>query len=774
MKRNDLFTLFVLFLMLSAVSSAVSTAEWMAGLGVAFWAMTFGLLAGAALAFSSFNGWTAHIASAIYGIFTLTIIGATHSSVDQTLDWRGRVFSLAERMIDWTRAAASNGTSRETVMFVLLLSALFWLLGYSAAWYSFRNRRIWHVLLPAGVTLFSNVFYYGGNRDMSWYMIIYVVCALTLLAHSYLADREESWTRDHVRVARGLRVTFSAAAIGLGMVALMAGKVVPDMASSPQAVDFFTAASGPYGELMARWNRLFSNLKNYNIRPTDYYASSFTLGGPRNLPPDPVMDITAPINYRYYWRAVSYDFYDGATWTSSFTGTRDLAANDQNLQLPEFLGRDTLKVSVALLRGSDSVYMPGQALRVGVPTQAKFRRYDDGGFDLLQLKVPVPLLPGNRYDAVGALSVATDKELQEAPAAPLSREMQQKYLAVPTQVPDRVKRTAIGITQRYTNTYDKAKAIETWLRTNIVYDDQLEAPPPGVEASDYIIFTTRRAYCNYYATAMAMMLRAVGVPARVSTGYAVGSVDQETPDQDIGVYHVKVSDSHTWPEVYFPNYGWIEFEPTAGQPELDRSSPEQFAGVPSTDFEPNPSIPRDREDEQEDELDSLRKARRDGLGALAPLADLVTGIEDIFNNAAPAVPWLFGLIALALLGWLGLRLAESRGIASLPPVRKAYYMLSRWATWLGIGGEHTPYEQAELVSERAPSAADPIRKLTTMYVEERFSGKAKADIRSEMDAETYWKTARLELQKAWVKARVFGLGRLRAIKLPRFRRTPRG
>lgn len=770
MKRTDLFTLFVLFLMLSAVSSAISTAEWMAGLGVAFWAMLFGLLAGTALAFSSFNGWTAHVTSAIYGIFTLTIIGATHTSIDQTLGWRERVFSLAERSIDWVRAASSNGTSRETVMFVILVSALFWMLGYSAAWYSFRSRRIWHVLLPAGVTLFSNIFYYGGSRDMSWYMIIYVVCSLTLLAHSNLADREESWTRDRVRVARGLRVTFSAAAIMLGGVALLAGKVVPDMASSPQAVDFFTVASGPYGELMARWNRLFSNLKNYNIRPTDYYASSFTLGGPRNLPPDPVMDIVAPINYRYYWRATSYDFYDGATWTSSFTGTRDLAANDQNLQMPDFLGRDTVKVSVALLRGSDSVYVPGQALRVGVPTQAKFRRYEDGAFDLLQLKVPVPLLPGNRYDAVGGLSVATDKDLRDLAAVPLAREMQQKYLEVPPQVPDRVKRTAIGITQRYTNTYDKAKAIETWLRTNIVYDDQLEAPPPGVEASDYIIFNTRRAYCNYYATAMAVMLRSVGVPARISTGYAVGSVDQETPDQDIGTYRVRVSDSHTWPEVYFPNYGWIEFEPTAGQPELDRSAPEQFTGTPSSDFE-NPAPPaRDRNTGDEDELDSLRKARREGLGAFGPVADLISGVEDLFKNAAPSLPYLLVLLVIAGVLWLAVRLAESRGIANLPPVRKAYYMLSRWATWLGIGGEHTPYEQADLVVERAPGAADPVRKLTTMYVEERFSRKPKSDIRSEMDAEANWKSARLELQKAWLKFKLRSALRLRAVRLPNFKR----
>lgn len=767
MKRNDLFTLFVLFLMLSAVSNAVAAAEWMPGLGVAFWAMAVGLLAGTALAFSSFSGWTAHLASAVFGTFTLGIIGATHSSIDQTLGWRERVLGLAERIIDWTRAAIGNGTSRETVMFVLLLSGLFWMLGYSAAWYSFRSRRIWHVILPAGVTLVSNVFYYGGNHDMSWYLILYVVGALTLLAHSNLADREETWNRDQVRVARGLRATFSVAALLLGAVSLLAGKVVPDVASSPQAVDLFTAASGPYGELMARWNRLFSNLRNYNIRPTDYYASSFTLGGPRNLTPDPVMDITAPIGYRYYWRATSYDYYDGATWTTSYTTTRDLAANDQNLVMPDFLDRDAVKVSVGLLRGSDSVYVPGQPLRAGVPTQVRYRVFDDGAYDLLQLRVPIPLLPGNRYDAVGAISTATDADLRAAPTKAIGREMQQKYLAVPVQVPDRVKRTAIGITQPYTNTYDKAKAIETWLRTNIVYDDQLDAPPPGVEATDYVLFTTRRAYCNYYATAMAIMLRAIGIPARVSTGYAIGAVDQETPNQDIGTYRVRVSDSHTWPEVYFPGYGWVEFEPTAGQPELDRAAAVPFTGVPSVGDAPAPPPPSDRQTEAEDELESLRKARREGLGALAPVADLIAGVEDAFASAGPWAPYAIGLLALVGLIWLAVRLAESRGIANLPPVRKAYSMLSRWATWLGIGGEHTPYEQAELLAERAPAAAEPSRALTRMYVEERFSRKPKLDIRSEMDAEANWKTARRALLRAWIRWRaraIFGLRRPRAAR----------
>lgn len=757
MKRNDLLTLVILFFLLAAVTNSVLAAEWMSGLNASFWAMVFGLLAGTALAFSSFNGWTAHITSGIYGLFTIILIGATHPTVDQALGWRERVFALAGKVLEWIRAAATNGTSRETVIFALLLSALFWMLGYFAAWYSFRTRRIWHVLLPAGVTIMSNLFYYGGSRDMNLYLVIFAVCALTLLAHSHLSDREDVWLRDRVRVGRGLRVTFTVAALLIGGMALMAGRIVPDMASSPQAIDFFTAASGPYGEFLARFNRLFSNLKNYNVRPTDYYASSFTLGGPRNLPPEPVMEIDAPIGFRYYWRATSFDYYDGASWTSSFTNTREVPANDQNIKVPDYLERTPVRISVALLRGSDSVYVPGQPLRSSVPTQARFRRAEDDSLDFLQLKVPVPLLPGNRYDAVGAMSTARDVDLRGVNTGSLPREMQQRYLEVPANVPERVRRTAIGITQPYTNSYDKAKAIETWLRTNITYDDQLEAPPPGVEASDYILFTTRRAYCNYYATAMIMMLRSVGIPARMSTGYAIGMVDQDTPDQDFGKYRIRVSDSHTWPEVFFPGYGWVEFEPTAGQPELDRAAAEAYTGEPNPDFPDNgvPSTPKDR-DTLDDELESLRTARREGFGVLAPVADLITGFEDFFASASPSIPYALALIALVLLIWLALRIAETRGIANLPPVRKAYYMLSRWATWLGIGGENTPYEQADQLIARAPAAAQPVRDLTTLYVEERFGGKTRTDIRTEMDAENAWKRTRGQLRAAWLRVRVLG------------------
>ena len=86
------------------------------------------------------------------------------------------------------------------------------------------------------------------------------------------------------------------------------------------------------------------------------------------------------------------------------------------------------------------------------------------------------------------------------------------------------------------------------------------------------MFDLKQGYCDYYATAMAMMLRSVGVPARAVSGYAEGIYDPEA-----GLYFVTERDAHTWVEVFFPEYGWIEFEPTAGESPLDRpphSAPE--------------------------------------------------------------------------------------------------------------------------------------------------------------------------------------------------------
>jgi transglutaminase-like putative cysteine protease len=78
---------------------------------------------------------------------------------------------------------------------------------------------------------------------------------------------------------------------------------------------------------------------------------------------------------------------------------------------------------------------------------------------------------------------------------------------------------------------------------------------------DYVLFVTQQGFCDYYASALAVMARTLGIPSRIATGYAQGQFDA-----DLNAYEVRQNNAHTWPEIYFPRYGWIQFEPTASQP----------------------------------------------------------------------------------------------------------------------------------------------------------------------------------------------------------------
>src|SRR5947207_7422350 len=117
------------------------------------------------------------------------------------------------------------------------------------------------------------------------------------------------------------------------------------------------------------------------------------------------------------------------------------------------------------------------------------------------------------------------------------------------------------------------------------------------------------------------MLRELGIPARVASGYARGEYDEEN-----AVYHIRESDSHTWVEVFFPDYGWIQFEPTASQPTLDRpeGSDQDTSGDSSASGVPSGSIPNPRDrDELVDVLmngDGTTDATMSLTSLVAPLA----------------------------------------------------------------------------------------------------------------------------------------------------------
>ncbi len=128
-------------------------------------------------------------------------------------------------------------------------------------------------------------------------------------------------------------------------------------------------------------------------------------------------------------------------------------------------------------------------------------------------------------------------------------------IEVPADLPVAVRERAQGLTDRYATEYDKAAAIQEYLRGPLFHYD-LNGAPTGNDALSEFLFVSHTGYCEQFAGAMAVLARAVGIPARVAVGFTPGL---KQPD---GSWQVTNHDAHSWPELWFPQAGWVRFEPT--------------------------------------------------------------------------------------------------------------------------------------------------------------------------------------------------------------------
>mgnify|MGYP001812553701 FL=1 len=254
----------------------------------------------------------------------------------------------------------------------------------------------------------------------------------------------------------------------------------------------------------------------------------------------------------------------------------------------------------------------------------------------------------------------------------------------------------------------------------------------GEDGVDYFLLHAREGYCSYYASAMVVMLRAVGIPARYVEGYSQG----EKVD---GAYHIVEWDGHSWPEVYFPDYGWVEFEPTGADPINDRSSDSRSGASGATSDRGGPGARMPFVPEQEQPFDA------------EALADLL--------EPEPVPLWQ----RLGLAGWLALSLAallaavvailairRRRAIEGLTVAERVYWDLVQWTIRLlriHPQGHQTPHEYAGAVAWAVPKGRNEIVQIADLYVQERFGGKMVAT----EEVEVAWRETWSALWRRWVE-----------------------
>jgi len=182
-------------------------------------------------------------------------------------------------------------------------------------------------------------------------------------------------------------------------------------------------------------------------------------------------------------------------------------------------------------------------------------RKQQGSDDIIAVIARHPLEPGENYAVTVNIADAIAHDLSEAgdDYPPMATDY---FLQLPPALPERISELSKAVTREAKSPYDKALAIKGYL-SRIPYSENVTAPPQGVDGVDYFLFTKRTGNCGYFASAMAVMLRSINIPARVCAGYLPVQRDIAT-----GNFVIRSKQYHAWTEVYFPGYGWIVFEAT--------------------------------------------------------------------------------------------------------------------------------------------------------------------------------------------------------------------
>ncbi len=257
-----------------------------------------------------------------------------------------------------------------------------------------------------------------------------------------------------------------------------------------------------------------------------------------------------------YYRGLAFLEYDGRYWTLSEEEPERVTSRTPPITLPlrQADRRAERLVQVFYIQRElpNVLFAPFEPYQVFFPSE---ELYVD---QALGMRAPFPLEEGMIYSVIGLARPLSAERLKRLP--PLEnfpRLARSASTRLPDRVPRRVRDLAQSLTQNHPSPYEKALALTLHLQNRYAYQSPPPPYPADAEVSDHFLFEARSGHCEQFATALVVMARSLGLPARYVTGYLPGDYNPFT-----GFYEVRGSQAHAWAEIYLPGHGWMSFDPT--------------------------------------------------------------------------------------------------------------------------------------------------------------------------------------------------------------------
>ncbi len=635
-----------------------------------------------------------------------------------------RVDNIVDRMHMWWTAATQNGISADTLPFIVLLLVLTWAGTYISSWAVFRWRNAWLGLVPGGTALMWNISFIPGQFSPAF--AVFLFSSVLLLMRLHVARKEQEWDDAGVGYPEFISLSVLNVTFWVTVAILILAYRMPLANRSDSANERWNDFTAPIVRRFEPLARVFISvdakkpISIHNLKDVLPFQGKITLTGKQAV----TVNVNLTPEMAAFLRAQSFDQYSADGWTVNVDGNVPLASRENTgvgePQVPD--ARKDVTINVKIEGGNNGVFFSlGQPVSTDRPSEA---RIGADPSDVLSLKPADHLSNGDTYKATGSVAVASIDDLRAA-GTDYPQWVTERYLQLPDNLPFRVRRKAREVVRGAgPSPYDQAVAVETYIRSFPV-DYDVPGAPPGRDAVDYFLFDAQRGYFDYHASAMAVMLRALGIPTRVATGYAVD------PKAAVGdnTYNLTERNAFAWPEVYFPGIGWVEFSPTPSQPVIYRPGSNQPA--PTAVVQPN-----------------------GGRGAEEPI-DLGMG------SGAPATPpelaakqgggWSLWPLWIALMSFGGAvaivgaagKLAWEFGLGGLAAPARAWEKTLRLARLAKARPwpQETPREFAARLDATVPGTS-AVRDLASAYERVRYGRTAALSADDAGDLEAAWASVR--------------------------------
>jgi transglutaminase-like putative cysteine protease len=579
--RQGWLSVLLVGVMIAVVGLALDDTGWLAGpagQSVTWWlpaAMLVAGLIGFLFGVSRVSTAGAHMVAALSGAAVILVGSAVSISSAPTL--LGQLHALSESFsIFVNEVFVLEQRSSQTSAPLIVLAAIGWTTGYFSAFNVFRRNRGMAAVVSGGLVLLVNMSI--TSLPQYGYLIVFALAAMLLLVRLNIVEQSVGWQRRHIGNTDSVSALFLRGGSIFVTIALLGAIFLAATASSAPLAGAWQNLNEPLLNLSSSFNQLMGGFSAASRGTGGAFDTKVTISGIWSQSTEPAFSARTSDGTAQYWRGVTYEAFDGKTWFASGGGSQDVPAeadlvtNTAERGLDGGPDRTTVKATITWLGLDDpKVFAPDTVVTVDQPTQV-LTAGDQGPIEEIKLSNGQPYTVTSRVPNVSGDSDAmtASERLTAADLAAAGTEyptwVTVHYLGPePNGVDPLVQQTAEDVIGKLgpgqLDPYHEAHAIQDYFaRSNQFHYNTDVTSVCGNKSPIQCVLVDHQGYCQHFATAMTLMLRSLHIPARYVQGYLPGT---KSPD-DKNTYIVTQGAAHAWVEVFFPDYGWIRFDPTPG------------------------------------------------------------------------------------------------------------------------------------------------------------------------------------------------------------------